>query len=160
MGAGRLTRRGATLKKFWLLLAIVVGLAIYLESDRYGIRLGSAVFRLDGDRHDLDTKTHRFLTDIQFKNFDHAATFHTEEEREQFDIAAMIEKKFLVKPEQLDIRHFEVLRIDISPEGDRGKSVVKANVKLLALGQTKDVEAIFYWKKVGGTWHMALQSSL
>jgi len=147
-------------KKFFLLLLVVLGLAVYMDSSRYGLSVGGAVLALDGDRFEIDRRTRRFLEDLKYKDFDHAATFHTPEEREEFDIAAMIEKKFYVKPEHLDIRHFEILRVDVSDSGDRGKAVIKATVKLLNLGKIKDAEAVFYWKKVEGTWYQELRSSL
>lgn len=149
------------MKKFLLLLLVVVAVAVYLDSDRYAIRFGPLSMALNSDRNAIDTRTRRFLADIQYKDFEHAATLHAPDERAQFDIGAMIEKKFFVKPEHLDIRHFEVLRVDIHPDdASRGKAVVKATVKVLNTGKVQDVEAVFYWRKQGPEWFMALRSSL
>jgi hypothetical protein len=153
------------MKKFLLLLLIVLGVAVYLESSRYSLRLGGVAFELDPNRNAIDTKTRRFLTDLQYKDFPHAASFHDPAIQEKFDIPKLIEKKFLVKPEHLDIRHFEVLRVDVSPQGSRAKAIVKVTVRLLSTDKVRDVEAVFYWKKSPGPkppaqWFMDLQSSL
>lgn len=148
------------MKKFLAVVALVLALAVYFESTRYSVGLGGLRAVLDEDRHALDEGTRGFLTAIQFKDFQKAASYHQPDEREKFDIAKMIEEKFYIKPEHLDIRHFETLKIDVDPEGRRGKVAVRANLKILNAGQVKDVEAIFYWKKVDGAWFMALRSSL
>ena len=62
-----------------------------------------------------------FLQDIQYKDFDHAATFHAPEDAKDKNIAQKLEAKFAVKPELIDIRHFEVLRIDLFPDGGRDR---------------------------------------
>jgi hypothetical protein len=114
----------------------------------------------DADRDAIHRNSRRFLEDIQYKDFAHAAVFHTDRERNEKNIAQLIEKKFLVKPELLDIRHFEVLRVDLSGEGNRGKSVSNVTVKFLNTKETRDVECVLYWKKENDAWYMDLQSSL
>ena len=148
------------MKKFLAVVALVLALAVYFESSRYALGLGGFSAVLDEDRHALDTNTRGFLTAIQYKDFGKAASYHHPDEREKFDIAKMIEEKFYIKPEHLDIRHFETLRVDVDPEGLRGKVMARANLKILNAGKVRDVEAIFYWKKVEGAWYLALRSSL
>lgn len=148
------------MKKWMLLLVILLVAGLYASSDRYGLRIGSWSWSWSPEQSLLDDLTRRFLVDVQFKNFDHAATFHTKEDGEGKDIASLIEKKFAVKPELLDIRHFEILRIDVSPQADRAKSVNTVTVKVLNSGKTRDVELVLYWKRVEGKWYMDLQSSL
>lgn len=153
------------MKKFLLILFVVLGVAIYLDSERYGIGLAGALFQTDPDRYQVQTRTREFLSDLQFKNFDHAAVFHPKAEREKFDIPELIRKKFHVEPEHLDVRHFEVLRVDLAPRGDRAKAVVQVTVKVLNMAQVRDVEAVFYWHRVtppedGQSWFMDLRTSL
>jgi hypothetical protein len=147
-------------KKFLAVVAIVLALAVYFESTRYSVGLGGFSAVLDEDRHDLEQGTRGFLTAIQYKDFQKAASYHHPDEREKFDIAKMIEEKFYIKPEHLDIRHFETLRVDVDPEGVRGKVMARANLKVLNAGKVKDVEAVFYWKKTDGKWFLGLRSSL
>ena len=148
------------MKKFLAVVALVLALAVYFESSRYSLSLAGFSAVLDEDRNALDQGTRGFLTAIQYKDFEKAASFHHPDEREKFDIAKMIEDKFYIKPEHLDIRHFETLRVDVGPEGRRGKVAARANLKILNAAKVKDVEAIFYWKKVDGDWYLALRSSL
>lgn len=148
------------MKKWIVLLVIVLAAGLYASSTRYGLRIASWSWSWAPQRAALEEMTRRFLVDVQFKDFAHAATFHSSEDAAGRDIAALIEKKFAVKPELLDIRHFEILRIDVSPEGDRAKSVNTVTVKVLNSGKTRDVELVLYWKHENDRWYMDLQSSL
>ena len=86
--------------KKWLILASVLvilvggylGLA-HLSGGAYpapGLALG-------GDRGDLRRTTLAFWEDIQFKDFDKAATYHAPDVREDVDIPYLIERLFITK---------------------------------------------------------------
>lgn len=154
------------MKKLILILMVALALAVYFGSTKYGLELGGVRLMLDPSKEEVLKATRRFLEDIQFKDFTHAGSFHTEEDQKKKDIPALIERKFGIKPEQLDIRHFEVLRIDISSSGDRAKALTRTTSKVLnskqvtGKEQVREVDIVWYWKKVDGKWFMDLQSSL
>lgn len=148
------------MKKTLLLLAVILGLALYFSMSRYGVMVGGMTFALDKDMFEVERLGRRFLEDIQFKDFDHAAELHTDEDQAKKDIPNRIERKFKVKPEFLDMRSFELLRVELSDARDRGKVVGRCNVKLLNTGEVRDTEIISYWKKIEGKWFLDLQSSL
>ena len=129
-------------KKLLVLVVVAAGIGLYFCADRYGVRVGSYALVLDPDRDVIHRNTRRFLEDLQFKDFKHAGTFHTEKEQSERNIPELIEKKFAIKPELLDIRHFEVLRIDISDDGDRAKSVSNVTVKFLNTSRSVSIACI------------------
>ena len=149
--------------KKWIFLVLVLAVvAIYMKSSRYGIVLGGYLIALDPAKLVVETAAHRFLEDIQFKDFVHAATFHTAEDRKIKDIPHLIEEKFHIKPELLDIKSFEVLRVDVMSNGLRAKALTKVFVRVLNAEQNiREIEATFVFKKEpDGQWYMDLQSSL
>ncbi len=148
------------MKKLLVVLLVLMALAVYFESNRYRLGLFGVTWVLDSDRYSLDTKAAKFLEFIQFKNFTEAATLHHPDERGSFDISTMIESKFKIKPELLDISHFEILRVDVSRDGKNAKTVFKATMKIMNTKEVRDVEGVFYWRKQEGQWWMALRSSL
>ncbi len=148
------------MKKLIVLALVVLGLLAYAGSDRYGVSVLGVDLAFDPIGRMLDRKSKGFLSDIQFKAFERAAQYHAPEDRSKRDIPKLIEDKFAVKPEALDIRHFEVLRVDVSEDGARAKSLCQASVKFLNTDQLRDFELVLYWKKVGEEWWLDLQSSL
>jgi len=103
----------------------------------------------------------RFLEDIQFKDFSHAASLHSQEDQSKKDIPGLIESKFKIKPELLDIKGFQVLRLDVMSTGDRAKALCNVQVKLLnSERDVKELEMVFFFKLQNGEWFMDLQSSL
>jgi len=147
-------------KKAVLVVVVVLALVVYASSTRYGLVLGNFHLSFAPDKDEVYRKMMRFIQDIQFKDFKHAATFHSDKDRAEQDIPKKIEQRFVVKPEMLDIKTFDVLGVEITPEGDRAKVRTQWHVKLLNSNQTKDVDVVFYWQKQDGQWYMDLQSSL
>jgi hypothetical protein len=148
--------------KKWLVLALVlVGLLIYSVSSRYGMRLGPVRLSWAPDKHAVETRIFDFLEGIQFKDFERAARVHSEKDQEGRNIPELIEKKFMIKPELLDIKSFEIVHIDLTHAGERAKVLTKVHVMLLNSGEPiKEIEAVFYFKRAEGQWVMDLQSSL
>lgn len=155
------------MKKLLLVVLVGLALAIYAGSSRYGFALGGVRVSLSPIKQLLDEKARGFLTDIQYKDFERAAQHHSEEDQAKKDIPKLIEAKFHVKPEALDIRHFEVLRVDLAPTNDRAKAVCTVTVVYLnapaslGISGPKDYDVVLYFKKADdGQWWMDLQSSL
>jgi hypothetical protein len=144
-----------------LVALAVVALLGYAGAGPYGWRLGPVGFSWDPTRETVARLTHRFLDDIRFKDFGAAATYHTASDQAAANIPKLIEEKFAIKPEQLDIQETRIDRIDIDPDGRRAKSVTTWHTKLLNTSEVRDVEAVVFWHKgPDGHWYMALRSSL
>jgi hypothetical protein len=150
------------MKKLWLLVLVIVGGLVYSQCTHYGIVIGPFKLSLTPDRLEVEVAMRRFLEDIQFKDFVHAATFHTPEDRKLKNIPQLIEDKFKIKPEMMDIRTFEILRVEPMSTGTRAKVLTKVFVKLLNANEpVKEMDAVFFFKKQpDGQWYMDLQSSL
>ncbi len=154
------------MKKFYLFAFVVICFVLYAGNTGYGIRIGQFTFAFAPDRQAVYDATQQFLEDLQFKDFSHAESYHDEEDRKKKDIAKLIEEKFFVKPELLDIRHFEILNVKISSTGNRARVATKTTAKVLNSEQARgkddvrSIDTLWYWKKVGDRWYMDLSSSL
>jgi len=115
-----------------------------------------------GDAGQLRTLARAFHEDIQFKDFAKAASYHSDAEQETVDIPFLIERIFLVKPEQLDIMSYEILFADIDSSGLRGRVKSLVKMKNLLKDQLHDRELVlyFYRESLDGPWYMRLESSL
>jgi hypothetical protein len=144
-----------------LLALVIIALLGYAGMGPYGWRLGPVGFSWDPTRERLSRLTNRFLDDIRFKDFAQAATYHTASDQVAVNIPQLIESKFAIKPEQLDIQETRIDRIDVDPDGRRAKSVTTWHTKLLNTSEVRDVEAVIFWHKAAdGHWYMQLRSSL
>jgi hypothetical protein len=151
------------MKKLGIIIIFLIAIAIFalVVWSKYGIKFGNVNISLNGDKQILSENVINFLEDIQFKDFKKAATYHTEEDQKNVDIPKLIEEKFFVKPEFLDITKYEVKTIDIDRSGNRARVKTRTIFKILNTGEIKDLEMIFYFKKAqDGKWYMELQSSL
>ncbi len=143
-----------------VVFAVLIGAVILVARSRYGVEVGGYYLTWSEDRYKLDRKMRGFLEAIQFKDFDKAANYHDEQDRDKRNIAQLIESKFLVKPEQLDLRAYQIKEIDLSEKGDRARILTVTTVHKLNTAEVRDVEAMFYWAKENGTWYLKLESSL
>lgn len=150
------------MKKLVILLVLILCLVIYFSSSHYGVALGPLKLSLEPDKHAIELSMRRFLEDIKFKDFAHASTFHSEADRKVKNIPRLIEDKFAIKPELMDIRDYDVLRVEMMSTGRRAKVLVKTWVKLLNSNQdVKEMDAVFFFKReADDRWYMDLQSSL
>lgn len=149
------------MKKVALLFLLLLGLAagLLLFTSPSGPSLPAPL--VGGDRKLLRERTVDFLEDIQFKDFDKAASYHSTEDRKKVNIGLLIERLFAVKPELLDIMRYEIKSVDIDRSGDRAKVKTHTVVKMLNSDQIKEPEVIFYWRKDPKEgWVMLLESSL
>lgn len=115
-----------------------------------------------GDDQELRDKTTSFLEDLQFKDYDHAATYNDPATRGQLDIRLIVHRLFVVKPEAQDIMSYEVVFVDVDSTGLRAR--VKSRVKLKGLVDQRIVERevmVFYQRAtMSSPWYMRLEDSL
>lgn len=102
----------------------------------------------------------QFLESVQYKDFKSAAQLSLPEDREKADIPALIERMFQVKPELLDINKIELLSADVDSTGNRARTKMVTDIKLLNTNELRHPEVMLYWQKKEGRWYMDLASSL
>lgn len=140
------------------LLALIGGGYVYLQSAPFG-QAPLAVLA-SGDAKELVSQARSFMEDIRYKDFKAAEKYSLPEQRDQYDIARLIERLFKIKPEVLDLQSYEVVSTDLDSSGERARVHVKSEVKLLNSDKHKSPEMILYFKKEKGQWYMDLASSL
>lgn len=151
--------------KKWLILAGVliaaaggyVGLA-HLSGGAYptpGLAVG-------GDLGALRRTSLTFWEDIQFKDFEHAASYHSPDKQETVDIPFLIQRLFAVKPEALDIMSYEIVLADIDSTGNRGRVKTRVKVKILIDEKIRERELMLYFHRADAAspWFMELEDSL
>jgi len=117
---------------------------------------------LGGDRGALRRIALDFLEDIQFKDFESAASYHAPELIETVDIPFLIQRLFAVKPEALDFLDYEVVFADIDSSDLRARVKVRVKAKLLVTEVIEEREIILYFDRATRTdpWYMKLEDSL
>lgn len=143
------------MKKIAVALVIVVLLSIGVL---VGVRAGG--FSLFGrtlawneDLATLERLARAFLTDLQYKDFEKAGMYHTLADKGKANIPKLIERLFQVKPEVLNIRDFEIVKVDLDPDGKRARTFFRSTLELLNTAEgdkpnkEKQVEGILYWHK-------------
>ena len=148
------------MKKWLVFSSLLLVLLLYSVSSKYGFRIGDLSISFAPEKEEIFNSMKRFIEDIQFKDFSHAATFHSNSDQAEEDIPKKIEKRFVVKPELLDIKAFDILGVELNDLGKRAKVRTQWHVKLLNSDERRDVDVIFYWYKKDGKWFMDLKSSL
>lgn len=150
------------MKKVLLLFVLLAGLAFgaFVLSGR--ARGGEVRFTgSSADRGQLEQYALKFMEDLRFKDFQHAASYHSVEDRKKVNIPQMIERWFQVKPETLDIMRYEVQKVDIDSTGNRGRVKIKTVLKILNANEIKEPEIMLYFfKDPAEGWVMELESSL
>lgn len=150
------------MKKILLVFLLLGALAFTLLvlKDRSSGGEGQGMGSL-ADRNHLSQQSLKFMEDLRFKDFQHAASYHSTEDRKKANIPQKIEQWFAVKPEQLDIMRYEILKTDIDSSGRRGRVKIKTVLKILNTDQIKEPEMMLYWfKDPTEGWIMELDSSL
>ncbi len=144
-----------------LVLALLLGgyLAVAHISGGAFSTLGLA---LGGDRAALRRVALSFLEDIQFKDFESAASYHAPDIRDNVDIPFIIQRLFTVKPEALDIMDYDVVFAEIDSGGLRARVKVRVKVKLLLNALIEEREVLLYFERdsVDDPWYMKLEDSL
>jgi hypothetical protein len=141
-------------------ILVLLGLGFYFFATKYEIKIGAFQFVFSKEKKLLQELTSAFLEDIQFKDFDKAATYHTVEDQKTVDIPDLLERLFQIKPELLDIMKYEITGVEVDKSGTRARVKTHTTVKLLNTDEIKEPDLIFYWHKQGEQWYMKLESSL
>ena len=117
---------------------------------------------LGGDRGLLRRIALEFMEDIQFKDFEAAASYHAPELMETVDIPFLIQRLFQVRPEALDFMDYEVVLAEVDSSGLRARVRMRVTVRLLLdeLVQEKEFILYFYRDSVSDPWYMRLEDSL
>jgi len=117
---------------------------------------------LGGDRGTLRRIAMDFLEDIQFKDFQSAASYHAPELIETVDIPYLIQRLFQVKPEALDFMDYEVVFAEIDSSGLRARVKVRVKAKLLLNELIEERELVLYFNRESerDPWYMQLEDSL
>ena len=149
------------MKRLSLILFIIIliggSLAIVVSRPDLLVQFG-----LGGDNAKLMRITRSFLEDIQFKDFKKAASYHRKEEQDQVDIPFLLERLFMIKPEQLDVMDYEILFAKVDSSGLRARVKARIKVKNLLKKDIQNRELMLYYFRDDDTspWHMKLESSL
>lgn len=117
---------------------------------------------LGGDRGELRRMALAFLEDIQFKDFESAASYHAPDIRDSVDIPYLIQRLFTVRPEALDIMGYDVVFAEVDSGGLRARVKLRVKVKLLMNALIEEREIMLYFQRdsVDDPWYMKLEDSL
>lgn len=147
----------------WVALVVVLLTGGYLGAAHFsGGAFPTLGLPLGGERTWLRRTVHSFLEDVQFKDFDKAASYHAPDKRDEVDIPFLLERLFLQKPESLDIMDYEIVFAKIDSTGKRARVKARIKVKNLAKGDIRDQEFILFFHRGSreDPWYMELESSL
>lgn len=143
------------------IILILIGLGLYFFVGKYQFSFGDFQFFFNSDKGKIAEMSKSFLEDIQFKDYDSAAMYHSPEDQEKADIPKLIERVFKIKPEFLDIMRYEIKDVELDQSKSRAKVRVHSVVRVLNTEKIKEPELILYWHKSDeGKWYMELHSSL
>lgn len=117
---------------------------------------------LGGDRGLLRRTALSFMEDVQFKDFQSAASYHAPELIDTVDIPFLIQRLFAVRPEALDIMQYEIVFAEIDSSDLRARVKVRVRAKLLANERIEERELILYFYRddTSSPWYMKLEDSL
>lgn len=117
---------------------------------------------IGGDRARLRRTTRSFWEDIQFKDFERAASYHSEEKRESVDIPYLLERMFLLRPEALEIMSYEVVLAEVDSTGLRARVKTRVKARDLVRERVEEREVMLYYHRAAmdAPWHMELETSL
>ena len=148
-------------------LGLFLGLAVAAGGYLGAAHLSGGAFptpglSLGGDSGELRRLAMSFWEDIQFKDFDKAATYHPPELQETVDIPFLIQRLLVVRPEMLDILEYEVVMVDIDSSGNRARVRTRLKVKELARGKIREKQVMLYFRRESpdAPWTMRLEDSI
>jgi len=150
-------------KTVWLVGLLAVGGGGYLAAAHLsGGAFPTLGLPLGGDLGWLRQTTMSFWEDIQFKDFDRAASYHAADKQDRVDIPYLLERLFGVKPEGLDIMEYEIVLAEVDSTNLRARVKTRIKVKLLLMDkiQTKEIMLFFHRETEDSPWTMELETSL
>jgi hypothetical protein len=145
------------IKKVGLGMAAVVLLGILLlaglSGDGFSL-FGTSLY-WSSESAKLKKLADQFLEDLQYKDFDKAAKYHTFEDQKTVDIPSLIERLFAVKPEVLNIDNIRIIKADFDDSGTRCRTFFRCDTEALntrrkskkegGKNEIREVEGILYW---------------
>lgn len=153
------------MKKWIIIIGSVLGLtgaylaAVHLSGGAFP---APAFLQLGGEKEKLRSLSMRFMEDIEFKDYQHAASYHHPETQDSVDIPFLIQRLFKVKPEAMDIMEYEPVFAKLDSSGLRGRVKVRVKVKLLIEDRiaTRAMMLFFTRESEEAQWFMILEDSL
>lgn len=128
--------RKTTLLTLLTALVLLLGAAFFVARSY----LGDAALVRDLSR--------AFMEDLQFKDFRSSQLYSHPLDQDRLDIGRTLERLFLAKPEFVDIKDFELVRVDKDSTEQRAKVLVRTRYKLLNKdAELREGEVILYWIK-------------
>lgn len=117
---------------------------------------------LGGERAQLRQIAGAFMEDIQFKDFNKAASYHAPEAIDGVDIPYLLQRLFLQRPESLDIMSYEVVSCKMDSTELRGRTKLRMKAKSLINKEIRnqDFMLFFHRENLNSPWYMELESSL
>ena len=117
---------------------------------------------IGGAEAHLRSVTLQFWEDIQFKDFDKAASYHPPDKQAGVDIPYLIERMFVLKPEGLDVISYEIVFAEVDSSELRARVKTRVKVKNLVNNDINDREIMLYYFRDSpdSPWYMKLESSL
>lgn len=147
----------------WLLVVVLLGGSIYVAAAHFsGGAFPTPGLAVGGDLGWLRRTSLAFWEDIQFKDFERAASYHSPDKQAEVDIPYLIQRLFGVRPEQLEIMEYEIVLADIDSTGLRARVKTRVKVKLLVDGRVDVTEFMLFFHRAAATdpWYMVLEDSL
>lgn len=147
----------------WTLALVLVGGGVYLGMAHFsGGAFPTLGLPIGGELGELRGFALQFWEDIQFKDFDKAASYHAPELQDAVDIPYLIQRIFAVKPEMLDVMDYEIVLAELDASGLRARIKTRVKVKILANEEIQEKEVMLYFKRkdLDSPWYMELEDSL
>jgi hypothetical protein len=141
----------AVLMAGYLVAAHVSGGALYT----FGLPLG-------GEEGELRRITLSFLEDLQFKDYQKAATYHAPELQKTVDIPFLLHRVFQTPPETLDIQEYEILWVDLDTSKLRARVRTRVKARYLPADEVREANLMLYFHRdtIHDPWFMVLEDSL
>lgn len=146
----------------WLLILLILISAYMAAAHFSGGAFYSFGLPLGGDCGMVRKISNQFWEDIQFKDFNKAASYHAKELRNTVDIPFLLERLFVQKPEALDIMEIDIVFCKLDSSNKRARVKNRLKVKDLVKQEIRDQEVMLYFQRqaVNQAWYMELESSL
>jgi hypothetical protein len=149
------------MKKVLIVLGVVLSLAVGLLvfTSRNSTMAVHASYA--GESQQMEKMCLAFMEDIQFKDFQKAASYHSVEDRKKADVPAEIQHWFGIRHETLNIMRYDIVKISFDSSGKRCRVLVHTVFKVLNANEIRELEIMLYWfKDPAEGWVMDLDSSL
>lgn len=138
-----------------MVAVVILGVVLLAGLSGDGISLFGKGLYWNSEAAGLKKLADKFLEDLQYKDFDKAAKYHTFADQKGVDIPKLIERLFQVKPEVLNIDNVRITKADFDDSGTRCRTFFRCDTEVLNTAQKpkkeggkndkREVEGILYW---------------